>query len=267
MSAVADKLSAIWDKVERNINSRGLPERLFMFGFAVFSLWFWGKQFLLEPLLVKQRNLSEQALNQQKTIVESQNQLQELAKQMTVDPDAPLVFKIKELKEKIEKNDRVLGVVRNAMVNPQQMVTVLNDLAKPSQGLRLTALKSLPSVEFNPGNPTESTQAAPAATAPGVPGAPVVEAAGAVVDAAAKAVEQAAVLAKARATSNIIYRHGVEVVVTGSYLDLLEYIYGLENSSFKLLWGDLSLVVEEYPRATLTVKLYTLSTDKTWLGV
>jgi len=62
-----------------------------------------------------------------------------------------------------------------------------------------------------------------------------------------------------------VYRHGVEVAVSGSYLNMLNYVSQLERLPAKIFWGNMELQAGTYPRATLKVVLYTLSPEKTWL--
>jgi MSHA biogenesis protein MshJ len=62
----------------------------------------------------------------------------------------------------------------------------------------------------------------------------------------------------------VIYRHGVEVSVAGSYFKTLGYLADLERNPARILWGNLDLQAA-YPRVTLKITLYTLSPDKTWL--
>ncbi len=62
-----------------------------------------------------------------------------------------------------------------------------------------------------------------------------------------------------------IYRQGMQLVLAGRYADLLGYCRALEALPQGLLWGDLQLAVESYPRVVLTLDVYTLSQDKPWL--
>lgn len=64
-----------------------------------------------------------------------------------------------------------------------------------------------------------------------------------------------------------LYKHGVELRLEGSYADLQAWLAQLETSKRKLLWGDVHLNVVEHPRSALTLTVYTLSTDKTWLAI
>lgn len=71
---------------------------------------------------------------------------------------------------------------------------------------------------------------------------------------------------KVAATSNL-YKHGVEITLAGSFPALLDYLERLEQAPQKVLFGRLELRVDKYPRSELTLTLYTLSLDRSWLIV
>ncbi len=62
-----------------------------------------------------------------------------------------------------------------------------------------------------------------------------------------------------------LYRHGIEITVSGSYLKMLTYVNQLERLPAKIMWGNMELQAAAYPVATLKITLYTLSPEKTWL--
>jgi MSHA biogenesis protein MshJ len=64
-----------------------------------------------------------------------------------------------------------------------------------------------------------------------------------------------------------LYRHGIELTVSGSYVDLYDYLRSLESSPTQLYWGRADLAVTEYPSNTLKLTVYTVSLDRTWLIV
>ena len=74
-----------------------------------------------------------------------------------------------------------------------------------------------------------------------------------------------AAAAEAGAEAPGLYRHGVELVLEGAYPDLVAYLQALEALPQRVLWGGLSMKVEQHPRVVLTVRLYTLSLDRGWL--
>lgn len=64
-----------------------------------------------------------------------------------------------------------------------------------------------------------------------------------------------------------LYRHGVEVTVKGSYLDLLRYLEELEKRSSVILWGGVELQVEKYPEVRLRMVIQTLSRNASLLSI
>ena len=62
-----------------------------------------------------------------------------------------------------------------------------------------------------------------------------------------------------------LYRHGIEIVVSGTYFRMLGYVTELERNRARIFWGDMDLQAGAYPVVTLKVTLYTLSPEKTWL--
>jgi MSHA biogenesis protein MshJ len=58
----------------------------------------------------------------------------------------------------------------------------------------------------------------------------------------------------------------VEIVVQGSYSDLLDYVSRLEKQPWQVYWGR-TVLAAEYPKVVVTLTLYTLSLDKSWLVV
>lgn len=64
-----------------------------------------------------------------------------------------------------------------------------------------------------------------------------------------------------------VFRHGVELTLAGSYLDLYAYLAALEGLKTQLYWGRAEMSVADYPVATLKLTVYTLSFDQAWLVV
>lgn len=63
-----------------------------------------------------------------------------------------------------------------------------------------------------------------------------------------------------------LYQHGVELELTGSYLDLLAYVSAVERLPARIFWGGVS-IGGTYPAVTMRLTLYTLSLDRTWLAI
>ena len=63
----------------------------------------------------------------------------------------------------------------------------------------------------------------------------------------------------------LLYRHGVEIVLQGSYLDMVSYMDALQALPAQLFWGKAELAAGQYPNARLKLTLYTLSLDQKWM--
>ena len=134
--------------------------------------------------------------------------------------------------------------MRNGLVPPEKMSTLLQGILNQNGKLHLVSLKTLPVSSLNEAIVPKAGETRNAA----VPG---------------KANAQAA----QKATEESLYRHGVEIVVQGSYFELMQYLAQLEKMPWQLIWGKANLRVVEHPVATLTLEVYTLSLEKKWLNL
>ena len=66
--------------------------------------------------------------------------------------------------------------------------------------------------------------------------------------------------------SVILYRHGLEIEVEGSYLDCLAYLQEIEALPWRFYWQFLELDILDYPRNRIRIEVSTLSLDEEWIG-
>ncbi len=64
-----------------------------------------------------------------------------------------------------------------------------------------------------------------------------------------------------------LYRHGLVLVMEGSYLDCMTYLRSVEALPWQLYWARLELESDEYPMNRILIELHTLSLDEDWIGV
>ncbi len=216
-------------KLAQKIDALSLRERAIVFVTIAFALVFLVNRFVLEPQLSRQKQLAAQASQDRARTNEVRVLIEQRIKAREIDPDAAERARLQALTgQYAQMQDRLLGL-HQGLVPPERMATLLEDILKRHGGLRLLTLKTLPAVAVNQQGDTNTAAAAPAAAA--------------------------------------IYRHGVEITVQGSYPDMLRYMNELEAMPWQLFWGRATLAVEAYPQATLTLTMYTLSLDKTWLNL
>ena len=138
--------------------------------------------------------------------------------------------KMKEVQAQLAGGEAYLKDRRDKLVPPERMAALLEQMLARNGRLQLVAMNTLPVTLFNE-QPT---------------------------DAAA---------AEAGTQEGLMYKHGVRITVRGSYADLLQYLTALEKLPTRMFWGEAKLSVVQYPASELTLTLYTLSLEKTWLQV
>lgn len=140
---------------------------------------------------------------------------------------------------------------QSGLVGAQQMLPLLHELLRqrcPAERgcatrLRVRSARTLTADELS------------AATAPTTAAAPGAAASGAA--ASPSAVAEVALPG--------LWKHGVEIVLEGNFVDIAAYVERLEALPQRWLRGGMHFSVEHHPRATLTLRLYTLSLDAGWL--
>jgi len=64
-----------------------------------------------------------------------------------------------------------------------------------------------------------------------------------------------------------LYRHGVTLIFEGKYFDIQQYLEKLESLPWKFYWKKFDYIVGDYPTASVELEIYTLSTNKAFIGV
>ncbi len=219
-----------WELVRTKIDDMSLRERAMIFAAAAFVVISLMNATLLDPLLFKQKTLSAQVVQQQEKMKELQARMQSLSQAKHDDEHSPLRNRLVQLKQQLQTQDDYLQSRRDRLVEPNKMAGLLEQVLSKNDKLQLVALKTLP-VDF-------------------------------LIPQAAKGTAQPATNGQKQ-----IFKHGVQITVRGGYLNLLQYLAALEKLPAQMFWGEASLSVDKYPDAVLTLTLYTLSLDKTWLTV
>jgi len=222
-----------WDRVSSAIDELSLRERAMIFVAAAFVVISLINVLLIDPLLARQKLLSSQVAQRQEKMKELQAQMQNILQAKRDDEHSPLRQRLAQLKQQLKEQDDYLQSRTDRLVEPDKMADLLKKVLGNNGSLQLVELKTLPvSPLIEP----------PKDAAPNPPD------------------NQAG-------TQRQIFKHGVQITVRGSYLDMIRYVTALEKLPEQMFWGEASLSVEKYPDSLFTLTLYTLSLDKTWLAM
>lgn len=228
-----------WQKLAARIDVLTLRQRVLLFAACAFVLLYLFYLFAFDPLLREQARLRAQVSGQQAAMATVDSQLTQLVDAYAVDPDAASRARLFAARAATRTLSDSLAAMQQGLVAPEQMAPLLQTILRANARLQLVALASLPVSTVGgaaAGLPASAPASTPASTNP-VTAPP----------------------------AGLLYRHGVQLTVRGSYLDMIDYMAALEALPTQLFWGPVQLRVDDYPRTTLTLTLYTLSLDSKWL--
>lgn len=190
----------------------------------------------IEPA-VKGAQLAERSMQAQRAQMAVLQAQQHALQSPEQNPDALARAELVRLKAQLGALAGRFAEMEHSLVPPQRMAALLEDMIGRRTGLRLLSLKTLPAA------PLLDRKAASDESRAGKP-----------VDNVADA-------------SSGLFKHGVEIRLEGSYQELAAYLERLEQSKMKLLWSSVSVSAANHPKLVLTLSVYTLSMDRTWLIV
>jgi MSHA biogenesis protein MshJ len=233
------QLGQSWKRLANWIDSRKLSERGLLFAAIVALLVVVLNQIFLHAASVKIAAQTKQMVTDRSATGKLQAEIQKLAAQVVVDPDAVNKARLQKLLADDASARAAIKQSSQDLVAPDQMISMLEAIMARQGKLELVSLTKLPiqSVSTSPPEALAPVMAKPAAQA------------------------------NAAQAADVVYKHGVEIVVQGGYVELMDYLAQLENLPVRVVWGNLKLHVETYPKTTMSLTMYTLSLEKKWLNI
>lgn len=142
------------------------------------------------------------------------------------------------LRVRLAEIKQTMTNLQQGMVPPERMARLLEDMLGGTRGLQLISLRALPPKAFEPRGAAPASQAA------------------------SKTVKPAP-----KEPERVIFQHGFELTMQGSYRELHDYLARLEKLPWQMYWNRISVQTEQYPRLRVTITVQTLSLTKAWLVV
>lgn len=229
------RLRLRWQAWSQRFAALQVREKYLVTAAVAIAILFGGYSLWIEPGMLQAERLKKTLTQQQTEQAQLQEQVMALAVRNS-DPDSALRAELQRMREDVTAKEREIGAFGNTLVSPHDIPALLQTLLTRHRGLVLVSLKTLPPQ-------------------------PLIEAAGG--DKTAAKLVEAAV----PQPGDNLYKHGIEIKLAGAYQDLLAYVAELDASPQKLLRGGIGLAVKQHPISELTLRVYTLSLDPTWLVV
>ena len=229
-------MNRYWKQFASLIDERTIRERVLILVTASVVVLMLIQSLLLGPVLAERRRLGQETRNDQAETGKMSVQVQALIRDKAADPDVALKAKLAELGARQAEVQRQIDAQSAELVSPQKMPSVLEKILANNPRLQLIGMKTLPRVSIS-------------------------------IEKEATPGREPKAAAAEEKNPNEIYRHGVEVTMRGSYLDLLAYLMQIESLPVRMFCDRVNLSVTTYPTVTMRLVVYTISLDKVWLTV
>jgi len=218
-------MKASWSAWAQALDGLGGRERAMLFaaGAALVIAFFYLAA--IAPDLDRRRRVEARIADLAGQITAAQVQQQGLERLLAQDPDAGLRDQIAAKLREIAALDIQRPELQRALVAPDQMAALLEQLVSRQRTVKLVSLRNLPAV-------------------------------------ALAGEERAANGAGGR--TERMYRHGIEIVLEGGYRDLLGYVARLERQPWQIYWANVVMKTNS-SQGSVTLTLYTLSVERSWL--
>lgn len=221
------ELSQRWAALATAFDARAPRERVLLFVAMLAVLLLAADALWLSPAFAEWKAARERRIGAERSLHSVNHEIAQAGAQARERTRA-LQDEARALRERLRQGAGDLRDTEHRLVAAREMVPLLEQLLARHGRLEVRAMTLLPRVELGASGRDATTTAA-ADNAP------------------------------------VLYRHGVELTVEGSYTDLLAYLQALQALPQQLLWGGMQLSVDAHPRIALTLRLHTLGLDRNWL--
>ena len=222
-------------QLQEKIDARVMRERALIFLTAlafVFMLWNFTVQSSIDKGTQEARAQLD-LLNTQRTTL--QTQIAATTQSLLNDPDKQKKAQIIQLQTDISGLENQLQQVSQNLIKADQLPQALQEVLEKTSQLTLLEVKTLPAKELQFVTTSEINNVQPT---------PVTE-----------------------EISAGVFQHVVELRVSGSYNQVVQFLIELERLPWRFYWQSLNYEVDRYPNAEVILRVYTLSSEEGLFGV
>ncbi|MGE0482871.1 MAG: hypothetical protein AB7Q81_01900 [Gammaproteobacteria bacterium] len=220
-------MNAAWERLATRVDALETKERVLVGSALLLVVVLGWYQFVFEPMLKERQRLHNQILGWQAQVSETTLQMAQVLEAAQRDPDAPLRQRLDATNAQIAEYETAIRELAGQLVTPQQMALILRSVLEQVAGLEFVGLEGLGAEPLLPPDAAAANGDAPINA----------------------------------------FRHGFRITFRGSYLDAVAYLRALEGLPWRFFWDGLDIAVEQHPQALTEVVVYTLSLDRSWIGV
>lgn len=228
MNGAAAQMKTNLTALGARIDDLSLRERGLVFLALMALLYTAASVVLFAPLHQQRAVVEQQIMESRRQIRTYEEQLQAIAARGTRGTVEQRA-RLASLEQELRSLDAELGDVARRLVPPKEMAKLVEQMLARNRKLQVVEIESIPPTPLFGGAGVQAVTGGPA---PGV-----------------------------------LYKHGMRVRFKGGYGDIVNYLRALEELPWRMFWGELSLSATQYPVSTVTLVIYTVSTQEAWIGV
>lgn len=226
-------MKKLWTDLVAKLDAMAKRERVLVFVAVLAVLLLIPFQFVIDPALGAIKGLKSQAATSQATVAALEPQVRELQARLAIKPDDEIRTRLSAIDAELAGIDASLARMQSGLVEPARMAEVVRTLVARHPRLQVVALRTLPAAPLVERPAEGSSPAGAPASAPRAEGG--------------------------------LYKHGLELTLEGRYADLMDYAAQLEGMPTRVLWNRTRIDATGYPKVRMTLTVFTLGLDRTWL--
>lgn len=228
MNGALEGLQARLRELDTAFRERSMRERVMLVACAVALVFVALDNVGIQPIVAERRSLDVRIATREAEIPGLEGELA-LLTQVTMTPEERRIADERaQIERQLEQIELRMTDSLEALVPPEEIVGLLEQILAATPSLRLVQLESRPPEELG-----AREQADRSATPVG----------------------------------SGLFRHGLRIELEGSYPATLRYLERLEKARWNLLWDRFDYQVQLYPKGRATIDLHTISDRKEWIGV
>ncbi|HEB28364.1 MAG TPA: hypothetical protein ENI05_11420 [Porticoccus sp.] len=217
--------------MQQKIDGLNLRERILLLATGLVVVVMLLQVLLIDPVSAERKKLVLKNLQLSTEIEQKKNEKTILDAQLRVGINRNKIKQRDQLQQERERLNKTIEESLIAMIPPRLMPEVLEQILSETKGLKLLSLENKPVVAL---------------------------------------VEQKAGdkdLLQEGVKKQALYSHGFVLRLSGSYMEAIQYFEKLSQLPWSFHWDDMHYQVDQYPNATITLEVHTVSMSEEWIGV
>lgn len=220
-------MNKIINQMNSWIAAREKREQILLVLTVLAGVYFFWQYAIMDMLSAQESSIQQRIKISNDNIKKINQQIQIISNRIKQDPVLDLQKQIEKINQQKEALSKQMDKLTSELVPPKQITKLLGGILSADKNLQVIRIENLPVEAVFSQSDKEE-------------GAP---------------------------QTLQVYRHGLVMEFRGSYFQINQFLKMLEGLPHKIIWDELRYQVIEHPTANVTLTVYTLSLDKSWISI